>query len=162
MTHERIRRMIENGGFTIRQIAADANRSRDAVKAIKRNLRNFGSTTLPARRSGRRSSITSEIRDALLAHLDKHPELYLEEMGTHTYGTSSESESRNPASVEHCVPQDDQKRRLGTGPKSKFRISSTPTYTRSLASVPGILYLWTSPVVTEELAPGERRGLHEG
>lgn len=85
LTHERIQYMIENGGFTVRQIAADANCSRDAVKAIKRNLRNFGSTRAPARRSGRRSSITSEIRDALLAKLDKHPELYLEEMVAHIW-----------------------------------------------------------------------------
>ena len=72
--------MIENGDLTTRQIAAHANCSRNAVKAIKRNLRDFGSTTRPGRRGGRPSSITPSMHDALLAHLDEHPELYLEEM----------------------------------------------------------------------------------
>lgn len=79
-THAGIRCMIENGGFKNQQIANRANCSRNAVKAIKRNLRECGSTTKPARRSGRPSSITPSMRHALLAHVDKHRELYLQEM----------------------------------------------------------------------------------
>jgi transposase len=72
--------MIEQGCFTNGQIADDNGCRIGAVKAIKRNLRVFGSTKAPGRRGGRPSSITPEIRDALLAHLDKNPELYFEEM----------------------------------------------------------------------------------
>jgi transposase len=78
--HARIRRMIEQRCFTNGQIADDNDCRIGAVKAIKRNIRDFGSTKAPGCRGGRPSSITPEIRDALLAHLDKNPELYLEEM----------------------------------------------------------------------------------
>jgi transposase len=72
--------MIEQGCFTNGQIADDNDCRIGAVKAIKRNIRDFGSIKAPGRRGGRPSSITPEIRDALLAHLEKNPELYLEEM----------------------------------------------------------------------------------
>lgn len=78
--HARIRRIIEQGRFTNRQIADDNDCGIGAVKAIKRDLRDFGSNTAPGRRGGRSSSIAPAMRDALLAYLDKNPELYLEEM----------------------------------------------------------------------------------
>ena len=78
--HTRIRCMIENGGLTNRQIAIHAKCSTNAVKAIKRNVRDFGSTMRPSHRGGRPLSISAMMRAALFAHLDKHPGLYLEEM----------------------------------------------------------------------------------
>ncbi|OQV09551.1 Homeodomain-containing protein [Cladophialophora immunda] len=81
-THARIRCMIENGSFTNRQIATmkGVKCSINAVKAIKRNLRDFGSTTRPGR--GGRPTLTDHPLNARcsFAHLDEHPELYLEEM----------------------------------------------------------------------------------
>lgn len=72
--------MIGDGGFKNRQIAKAADCRTGAVKRIKRNICDFDSTTRPGHRGGRPSTITPTMREALLAHLDEHPELYLEEM----------------------------------------------------------------------------------
>jgi transposase len=78
--HDQIQHMIQDGAFTIPQISDAANCSFDAVKAISRNLRNFGSTRAPRNPGGRPSSITPIMRDALLEHLLRKPDLYLEEL----------------------------------------------------------------------------------
>lgn len=72
--------MIENGAFAYPQIGQAANCSVDAVKAISRNLRDFGSTRAPQNRGGRPTSITPTMREALLEHLLRKRDLYLEEM----------------------------------------------------------------------------------
>ena len=78
--HAQIQHMIENGAFTYPQISEAANCSVDAVKAISRNLRDFGSTRAPQTQGGRPPSITPTMRDALLEHLLRKPDLYLKEM----------------------------------------------------------------------------------
>ena len=74
LQHVQIQHMIEDGGFTYRQIGEVANCSFDAVKAISRNLRDFGSTTAPRTNVGRPPSITPVIRDTLLEHLLRKPD----------------------------------------------------------------------------------------
>lgn len=78
--HTQIRHVIENGAFTYPQIGQAANCSVDAVKAISRNLRDFGSTRAPQNWGGRPTSITPTMREALLEHLLRKRDLYLEEM----------------------------------------------------------------------------------
>jgi transposase len=78
--HALIQHMIDDGRFTNRQIAKAAHCSIPAVKAIKRNLRDFGSTTAPPNGGGRPPSMTSVMRDALLEYLLRKPNLYLDEM----------------------------------------------------------------------------------
>jgi hypothetical protein len=56
--HAQIQHMIENGAFTYPQIGQAANCSVDAVRAISRNLRDFGGTRAPRNRGGRPPSIT--------------------------------------------------------------------------------------------------------
>jgi transposase len=78
--HALIRHMINDGRFTNCQIAKAAHCSIPAVKAIKRNLRDFGSTTAPPNGGGRPESINPLMRDALFEHLLRKPNLYLNEM----------------------------------------------------------------------------------
>ena len=78
--HAQIQHMIEDGSFTYREIGKATNCSFDAIKAISRNLRDFGSTRAPRNRGGRPPSITADMRDALLEHLLRKPGLTLEEM----------------------------------------------------------------------------------
>ena len=79
--HAEIRYMLEDGRFRHKQIGKATNSSLDAVKAIKRNLRNFGSTMAPLpSRGGRPPSITTPMRDALLEYLVQKPGSTLEEM----------------------------------------------------------------------------------
>lgn len=80
-THACIRCMIESGNFALKQIAVHNQCSIHAVKNIKRNLREFGSTTRPARRGGRPSTMTP-LRCAMpsLPLSTNIPELYLEKM----------------------------------------------------------------------------------
>jgi hypothetical protein len=78
--HAQIRDMIDDGRFTNRQIAKANHCSKGAVKAIRRNLRDFGSTTALPNRGGRPPSMTPAMRDALFEYLLRKPILYLDEM----------------------------------------------------------------------------------
>ena len=78
--HTQIWDMMDDGRFTNRQIADAAHCSKGVVKAIKRNLRDFGSTAAPPSRGGRPPSMTPMMRDALLGHFRRRPDLYLEEL----------------------------------------------------------------------------------
>jgi hypothetical protein len=81
-----IQHMIDDGRFTNRQIAEAADCSIPAVKAIKRNIHDFGSTTAPLNGGGRPPSMTSVMRDALLEYLLRKPNLYLDEMVVYLWG----------------------------------------------------------------------------
>ena len=75
--------MIEVGHFKNRQIADVAHSSTNAVKAIRRNLRDFGSTRAPAHQEvvvGALHPLNPVMREALLEHLLGKPGLSLEEM----------------------------------------------------------------------------------
>jgi transposase len=72
--------MIDDGRFTNGQIAKAAHCSIPAIKAIKRNLHDFGCTTAPPNGGGRPPSMTPPMRDALLEYLRRKPNLYLNEM----------------------------------------------------------------------------------
>lgn len=78
--HILIQHMLEDGGFTNREIADAASCTNRTVKAITRNLRLFGSTTAPRNPGGRPRSITPAMLDSLLEYLGPEPELYLEEI----------------------------------------------------------------------------------
>lgn len=78
--HELIRDMILDGSCTYPQIAAAAECSRDAVKAISANLRRFGSTTAPRNGGGRRRSVTPTMLQVLSEHLLEKPDQYLDKM----------------------------------------------------------------------------------
>src|SRR5271155_502363 len=78
--HALIRHVIDDGRFTGRQIAKAARCSIPAVKAIERNIRDFGSTTAPPNGGERPESINPLMRDALFEHLLRKPNLYLNEM----------------------------------------------------------------------------------
>jgi transposase len=77
--HAEIQHMIEVKRFTHRQIADVANCSIDAVEAISRNLRDFGSTRAPGS-GGRPPFVTPVMREALLEHLLRKLGLSLKEM----------------------------------------------------------------------------------
>lgn len=55
-------------------IVQGARRSTGAIKAIRRNLRNFDGTTAPANGGGRARSLTLAMLDALLEYLLRKPE----------------------------------------------------------------------------------------
>jgi hypothetical protein len=78
--HALIQDMIDDGALTYRQIARAANCGAAAVKAIGRNLRDFGSTTAPPNRGGRPTSMNPVMRDAILEYLLRKPNLYLNDM----------------------------------------------------------------------------------
>lgn len=78
--HAQIQDMIEDGRFTYQEIGKAANCSFDAVKAISRNLRDFGSTRAPRNRFGRPLSISPTMRETLLEQLIWKPGMTLEEM----------------------------------------------------------------------------------
>lgn len=63
-----------------RLLTAASMQSKPSVKAISRNLRDFGSTKAPPNRGGRCPSVTPLMREALLEYLVQKPGLTLEEM----------------------------------------------------------------------------------
>jgi transposase len=78
--HILIQHMIEDGGFQNQEIEDAASCTVRSVKAIRRNLRLFGSTTAPSNRGGRPRSITPVMLESLLQHLGPDSDRYLEEM----------------------------------------------------------------------------------
>lgn len=78
--HDLIRDMILARSLSTAQMAKVAGCSERSIKAIRSNLRCFGSTRAPANGGGRRRAITSPMLEALCGHLLEKPGLYLEEM----------------------------------------------------------------------------------
>jgi transposase len=78
--HEHIRDMILSKSLTNDQIAQVAGCSERLVRAIRSNLRYFGTTKAPPNGVGRRRSITPPMLAALREHLLEKPELYQDEI----------------------------------------------------------------------------------
>lgn len=76
----RLASMIENGNFTLNEMAIASNCSIPSVVRARDNLRQYGTARSPRRRGGRPSRITQAIRAALQHHLFESPHQYLEEM----------------------------------------------------------------------------------
>lgn len=78
--HDLIRDMILDQILTTREMADAAGCSERSIKAIRSNLRYFGSTNAPPNGGGGCRSITPQMLEVLKEHLLEKPELYLEEM----------------------------------------------------------------------------------
>lgn len=79
--HELIHGMIEGGELTAKQIAALAGCSSRSVKAIRSNIKHFGTPKAPPTGSpGRRSLISSSMFDAVKDMLFQKPDRYLDEI----------------------------------------------------------------------------------
>jgi hypothetical protein len=72
--------MILHQKLTTREIADAAECSKRSMKAIRLNLRYFGTTKAPPNGGGGCWSITLQMLEVLKEHLLEKPELYLEEM----------------------------------------------------------------------------------
>lgn len=99
--HAQIRDMIDDGRFTNLQIAKVNHCSKGAVKTIRRNPPDFGSTTAPPNCGGRPPSMTPATRDALLEYLLRKPNLYLDEMAIYLQD-DSDIISQSPVSAGLC------------------------------------------------------------
>jgi hypothetical protein len=73
--------MIKVGTVSATQIEEAAGCSKRSVKAIRLNLRYFGTIKAPFNGEGRRRSITPPLLDALRHRLLEKPGLYLSEIG---------------------------------------------------------------------------------
>jgi transposase len=78
--HDLIRDMILDRKLSTREMADAAECSERSIKAIRSNLRYFGSTRAPPNGGGGCRSITLQMLEVLKEHLLEKPELYLEEM----------------------------------------------------------------------------------
>src|SRR5580658_5709109 len=78
--HELIRDMIVSKSLKTDQMADIAGCSPRSVKAIRSNLRCFGTTRAPFNGGGHPRSITPSILDAFREYLLEKPDLYLDEM----------------------------------------------------------------------------------
>jgi transposase len=72
--------MLTDGSFSFSQIAAAAECSKNAVKAISTNLKCFGSTTAPRNGGRRPRCITQQMLDTLCEHPLTKADQYLDEM----------------------------------------------------------------------------------
>ena len=72
--------MILSKSLTAAQMAEVTGCSARSIRAIRSNLRYFGTTRAPSNGVGRRRSITPPMLDALCEHLLEKPELYQDEM----------------------------------------------------------------------------------
>jgi len=72
--------MVLSKSFKTAQIADVAGCSSRSIKAIKSNLRSFGSTKAPFNGAGRPRTLTPTMLEALLDHLTARPDRYLDEM----------------------------------------------------------------------------------
>ena len=78
--HAEIRDMIHSKSLNAVQMAKVAGCSDRSVRAIRSNLRYFGSTKAPSNGVGRPRSVTPPMLDALCEHLLEKPNLYQDEM----------------------------------------------------------------------------------
>jgi hypothetical protein len=78
--HVEIRDMIISKSLTADQMAEVAGCSACSIRAVRSNLRCFGTTKAPSNGVGRRRSITPPMLDALCEYLLEKPELYQDEM----------------------------------------------------------------------------------
>jgi hypothetical protein len=78
--HDMIRDMIMSKSLSTNQMADVAGCSPRSIKAIRSNLRCFGTTKAPFNGGGRPRSITPPMLHALREHLLEKPDLYLDEM----------------------------------------------------------------------------------
>jgi transposase len=78
--HDLIRDMILHQKLTTREMVEAAGCSERSIKAIRSNLRYFGSTKAPPNGGGGCRSLTPQMLEVLREHLVVKPELYLEEM----------------------------------------------------------------------------------
>jgi transposase len=78
--HAEIRDMILSKSLNAVQMAKVAGCSDRSVRAIRSNLRYFGSTKAPSNGVGRPRSVTPPMLDALCEHLLEKPNLYQDEM----------------------------------------------------------------------------------
>jgi len=78
--HAVIRDMILSKSLNAAQTAEVAGCSDRSVRAIRSNLRYFGSTRAPSNGVGRPRSVTRPMLDALCEHLLEKPNLYQDEM----------------------------------------------------------------------------------
>jgi transposase len=78
--HELIRDMIVSKSLKTDQMADVAGCSSRSVKAIRSNLRCFGTTRAPFNGEGRPRSTTPLMLDTLREYLLEKPDLYLNEM----------------------------------------------------------------------------------
>jgi hypothetical protein len=78
--HDLIRDMILHQKLTTREMAEAAGCSEHSIKAIRSNLRYFGSTKAPPNGGRGCRSLTPQMLGVLQEHLVVKPELYLEEM----------------------------------------------------------------------------------
>lgn len=78
--HEQIRDMILSKSLTTAQMAEVAGCSDRSIRAIRSNLRCFGTTKAPRNGVGRPRTITPPMLQALCEHLLEKPELYQDEM----------------------------------------------------------------------------------
>lgn len=78
--HDLIRDMILDQKLKTREMADAAGCSERSIKAIRSNIRYFGSTKAPPNGGGGCRSITLQMLEVLKEHLLEKPELYLEEM----------------------------------------------------------------------------------
>jgi transposase len=78
--YELISDMIESKSHIDREIAKAVGCSTRTVRAIRRNLRCFGTPRAPPNGGGRKRSITPPMLDALCEHLEENPGSYQYEM----------------------------------------------------------------------------------
>jgi transposase len=78
--HQLIQDMIFDGSLTNPQMAEVVGCNVRAIKAIRANLRFFGTTNAPHNGGGRRRSITPPMLDALCERLLEKPDLFLDEL----------------------------------------------------------------------------------
>ena len=77
--------MIEDGGYTLKQMSLNAGCSINAVVRIRSNITAFGMSRSPIQRTGPHSMITPDMRASLRMYLSKRSDRYLEEMRSHLY-----------------------------------------------------------------------------
>ncbi|CZT13846.1 uncharacterized protein RAG0_17338 [Rhynchosporium agropyri] len=97
--HDLIQNMILDKKIQTNKIAEAAKCSERSIKAIRSNIRHYGTTKAPSNGGGRlRSLITPLMIDALCEHLLEKPGLYLEEIATF-YGTNLRRSGWDPLGV---------------------------------------------------------------
>jgi transposase len=78
--HDQIRDMVLSKSLTAAQMADSTGCSTRSIKAIRSNLRYFGTTKAPSNGVGRSRCITPPVLEALCEYLLDKPERYLDEL----------------------------------------------------------------------------------